>query len=205
MIITELSDYIQWLILDELEDPGFNVEWRRLMCTCKYYYNLIQNTSHLSKKICPRVPKCVDINYNDVIGIYFHGGYITSGDLVWPLNKDRRTWGSLYNFVSDTELLKNVYNLSRSWYIDRILSTYKYSDDLTIKVPDHYYLLKLHTAIFNDGMWTFNLVCSRSDKVKYRAMLQNVDFYDPISILNETSIDERWKFLNEIAEIIESK
>lgn len=201
MIITELPDYIQWRILSELEDPGFNVNIRRLMCTCKYYRDLIKNTPHLAMKICTKVPKIVTLNKFGCITIYFNIGLIsTKFGYYLPLNKDRRTWGDLHNFVTDTELFNNIY---RDSYIERLIETLRYSNDLEIKVPDHYYLLKLCAVIFTDSKWTFNLVCN--DQVKYRAKLQDLDFGDPISILEDTPIEKRWEFLNDIAKIIELK
>lgn len=201
MKIIELPEYIQWNILNELEDPGFNINWRRLMCTCKYYRNLIKNTEHLSKKICPKVNNVSrdfsGINYI----IYFDQGYIGSISQKVNLNSDRRKWGDLYNFILDVSL---SYNLIKMVDLERISSVEKYSNKIKIKVPDCPYLANIHIVIFSDDKCLFNLICSRTGRILYKSKLLDLDFSDPITILNETYINDRWEFLNDI-EIIEIK
>jgi len=201
MNLIDLPEYIQWIILKYLEDPGFNINWRQLIMSCRYYRDLVKNTPHLSKKICPKIlDKCIDIIGNPSISIQFDRGIIIRYSMklnpIGSLNPDRRTWGDLHEFWCKNRYLFNKV-CQCEWYQDEyknLCKFNKFSSILLIQSPYHYYPLRMHIADFTDE-WMMILICTQSNKVIYCTAYQTVYYHDPIELIRETPVKERWDLL----------
>lgn len=202
MELIKLPDYIQWELLKYLEDSGFNINWRNLMMCCKYYKNLIKNTNHLIKKICPKIPKIKSI-FN--CQIYFYKGICDTHRYILKLNSDRRKWGDLNKFLSEYKIFNKCcfYN---EYYKDLGKFNKYCGGELLIKSPNYYYTLKVYIADFLDD-WMMSLVSSQNDEIIYYINYQSLEINDPISLIKEISIEDRWDLLvNRLKlEIIENK